>query len=272
MQKIDNVRVFYKNVVIQTEGTEDKKPVQGYKKIAEKLILVKNNIISYLTHTKTQYIKSIKHLIFSLKSVRSEKSRSPWTAQQDGDGIVLISHKTVLDPAEQFENDMAEHLTKLNEEFQKEITDENYKEQVIDAIFSAIYRDVKVSFEIYCYYNKPDMLGARDTAMPKDYLKTIGQAAYDWGVACNEKDGIYIPKGAGANPLLNGAISILQKKYPIQINNQRNIGYINNEINTMVDKYSVASGLKSPLAFKSALMEITENWQRNINKENSTNA
>ncbi len=271
MPKVDIAR-SYKPVHIQTENTEAKKPNEGYKKIFEKLISVKNNVVAYLSHVKTHSLKSVKHLIGSLKSVRADKRRGSGVAQQGDDNIDLVSYKPLRDPLEQFENDVAEQLRELNESFQKEVADEKYREQVIDAIFAAIYRDVKASFEIHYFFNKPDMPGDENLSLPGEYLKTIGQTAYDWDVSCNEKSGVYVPKGAGANPLLNSVISILQKKYSNQIKDQKNIEKINDNINAMVDRYCIDNGLKSPLAFKSVLIGITENWQGNINKDNSSDA
>ncbi|TCL05640.1 hypothetical protein [Sodalis ligni] len=269
---IKNVSSSTKMGISQSEKTEAKKPAEGYKRIFEKCISVKNNAIAYLTHAKTCYAKSIKHLISSIKLVRSDKRRSGASLQSEDDGIVLLSCKPILDAHEQFENDMAEQLTKLKEDFQEKIKDEKYKEQVIDAIFSAMYRDVKTSFKIHYFHNKPGVLGENESSLPREYLKTMGQAAYDWGVACYEKEGIYFPKGEGANPLLNAVLSILQKNNPIATRDQKNIERINREINVMVDAYCTAHGLKSPVAFESALIDINKNWQLYINKDNSTEA
>ncbi|XBS69986.1 hypothetical protein ABK905_01115 [Acerihabitans sp. KWT182] len=271
MQKISNGSSF-KPSDIQTRNTEAKKPSIGYKSILEKLISVKNHVVAYLSHVKTHYIKSMKHLIVSLKTVRSERRRGPGMAYQGDEEIILTSYKPILDPAEQFEVDVNESLLKLNKNFQREVADEKYKEQVIDAIFSAIYKDVKASFEVHCFYNSLGLLGEGNGTLPKEYLKSIGQIAYDWDVACIEKDGIFVPKGAGANPLLNSVISILQKKHSSLMKNQENIEKINNSITAMVDKFCVANKIKSPLEFKSALMMINDNWQQNINKENSSDA
>ncbi|WP_413741941.1 hypothetical protein ACL2XO_26985 [Sodalis sp. RH15] len=272
MNIIKNVSSSTKMGISQSEKTEAKKPAEGYKRIFEKCISVKNNAIAYLTHAKTCYARSIKHLISSIKLVRSDKRRSGASLQSEDDGIVLQSCKSILDAHEQFENDMEEQLAKLKENFQKEITDDTYKNQLIDAIFAAMYRDVKASFGIYYFQNKPEVLGENESSLPREYLKTMGQTAYDWGVACNEKEGLYFPKGAGANPLLNSVLSILQKNNPIATKDQKNIERINREINVMVDAYCTDNGLKSPLAFESALIDINKNWQLNINKDNSSEA
>ncbi len=272
MLKVDNVR-SYKTVDIQAKNNETKKPSEGYKKIFEKLISVKNNVVAYLSHVKTSCLKSAKHLIGSLKSVRADKRRGSGVAQQGDDSIDLISHKPILDSQEQFEKDITDQLNELNESFQKGVAEDNeYKKQVIDAIFAAIYRDVKRSFEIHCLDPKSNMSGDDKISLPEGYLKDIGQISYDWGVSCNEKSSIYIPSVEGANPLLNSIISILQKKYPSQMKDEKNIGGINDKINAMVDEYCVGNELKSPLAFKSVLTGITEDWQKNINKDNSSDA
>lgn len=260
MQKVDNVRASYNAAPTHTKSTNA--PLGSLKNFFKKLIVVKNNAIAYLSHVKTQYAKSLKCMIFNLKLVRADKNRSAWTAGEEEDNIVLLTNSPLIDPTEKFEIALEQQCEKMNKNFHENIADGKYKEQIMDAIFSACYQDAKLSFEKYCFYNKTDASENNHSSMPNDYLKAIGQAAYDWGVSCNEKKGVYIPKGAGANPLLTSVISIVQKNHPNEMNKPLNVEKVKNKIYSMIDKYCIDNGMRGPLEFKSELSDITEQWKQ----------
>ncbi|TKI07052.1 hypothetical protein [Martelella alba] len=262
MQKVDSVQNSFNSRIVP-EPAKESGTTANLKKLFSKIVSVKNSAITYLSQTKTRYVNSLKNFSLTLKLVRNNKSGgTSATRQKEEDDAVSASHMAPADSRESFEKNLTEQFAKLQESFQEGVKDAIYREQILDAMFSAVYQDVKLSFEKFCFYNGQNRQDSNGTDIPDGYLQAIGQAAHDWGVACNLKNDAYIPKGAGANPLLTSVISIVQKTHPAAMNTPENIEKVKNDINAMVEGYCVDNGIKGPLQFKAVLLEITEQWQK----------
>ncbi len=135
-----------------------------------------------------------------------------------------------------------------------------YAQQVIDAVYASTYSAAKDAFGRLCVER-----GAR---VPDGYLQEIGAAAHALRIACEEKDGIYTPKAAGANPFVTPVLSSMQKQFTAYMNQPGQGARLRAHVEAAIAKeiapQAPERGMLSPDEFVAQLAEIGKRWEQQL--------
>lgn len=213
LQSTNNLDRFTINIagyehIQETESNHSEKSTTAWSNFAKKLVNVFNTI-------KTESTKQIKNIgkaaIGLINSNFIEKLKS----------VFNFFHKATSDTAPNFHKFSPVSPREIRELVRDEVDklniliigveDEIYANQTIDAVLASTYSEAKDAFHKDQFDKK--------VKVSEDYLKAIGEIARQNGLEGHEQDGIFIPKGAGANPFITPVIGSIIKNKPLRLRN-----------------------------------------------------
>ncbi|QBC44128.1 hypothetical protein [Iodobacter fluviatilis] len=213
-------------------------------------------------------------------SVASSNANEPPSASYRGRSFQLFQSKAVIRPQKEtvnkcfdpsarewmpienpkvkkaMDNELGKVATQLN---RASVKDPEYIKQTVEASLAAVYSRAKDQ----CCQRLVDL---GHTIIPLSYQREIGEAAQNVGLPCIEKNGIFTPNGAGANPLLNNILGSARTKFPsnfkAESERESNTTYVHSKLLEVVEPYAQKSKRVSLIGFAQKLEEIANKHEK----------
>ena len=144
--------------------------------------------------------------------------------------------------------------------------DRDFLRETIELSLCAIYGHAKDQ----CCENL-EKLGY--TEIPRSYLCEIGLAAKKTGLPGNEKQGIFIPKGAGANPFSNRIMAGVRSEFAWHFKNKKQgqdyADYLRVNLIQVIEPFAKQAGWCSLTLFAATLADIALQYEYDPTGENA---
>lgn len=194
--------------------------------LSSSLCAIRNKAIHAFQGVKSAIPQALKQIFSRLKTVRNAENPNTSANQHEGAGEGLTRQGIV----DNFNVKIKPFFNVLEKNLQENKTSHSYCEQAKDAMLASFYTDAKMQFELI---NK--------VKPPYEFLKAIGDIAYNNGTQCNIymdstlNKARHVPKGAGANPFLASVLTGIQKECPKLLQDPDTMKIIKKEIVTMIE-------------------------------------